>query len=97
MDSSGTPGNWISLGSSYYRFVSRGNLTLGFRNAQDGVHDHDNASAAEDQECAVFDLGQHDGCKFRNDEVEQPLSHQGSCHGKGANVVWLCSVSLRYC
>ena len=71
------------------------NLTFGFRNAHDGVHDHDDASAAKDQECAECDLGKHNGCELRDDEVEQPLGHQRCRHGEGANVVGLCFVSLR--
>jgi len=70
MDSSGTPGDWVSLGSRHHRIVFGSDLTFGFRDAQNGVHDHDNASAPEDQERAVCDLCQHDRRKLRDDEVE---------------------------
>lgn len=89
MDSSGTPGDCVSLGLTHYRFVLGEDLTLGFRDAHDGVHDHDDASAAKDQERAKCDLGQHDGSKLRDHEVEQPLGHQRCRHGEGANVVGL--------
>lgn len=90
MDSSGTPEGRVSTSSTCSCLVFGGDLTFGFRNTQNGVHDHDDASAAENQECAVCDLGQHDRCELRNHEVEQPLGHQGSCHCEGANVVRLC-------
>ena len=48
MDSSGTPGDLVSLSSISRRSAAKIVLTLGFRNAQDGVHDHDDAGAAED-------------------------------------------------
>ena len=95
MDSSGTPGDLVSVGSMDRRCVFERDLTFGFRNTQDGVHDHDDASAAKDQECAECDLGKHNGCELRDDEVEQPLGHQRCRHGKGTNVVRLYPVSLR--
>lgn len=94
MDSSGTPGAWFSLDSTIDLLIVVRDLTFGFRNAHDGVHDHDDASAAKDQECAECDLGKHDGRKLRDDEVEQPLGHQSCCHCERANVVGLNSVSL---
>lgn len=97
MDSSGTPGGWVSSSSKDSHSSVDGSLTFSFRNAHDGVHDHDDASAAEDQERAECDLGQHDGCQLRDDEVEQPLSHQRCRHGEGANVVGLYAVSIRCC
>jgi len=48
MDSSGTPRDLVSLSSISRRSAAKIVLTLGFRNAQDGVHDHDDAGAAED-------------------------------------------------
>ena len=96
MDSSGTPGVWVSFNSTVYRLVVGSDLTFGFRNAHDGVHDHDNASAAKDKERAEGDLGQHDRSELRDDEVEKPLCHQRCRHGERPNVVRLCSVSLRF-
>lgn len=94
MDSSGTPGAWVSLDSTIDLLIVARDLTFSFRNAHDSVHDHDDASAAKDQECAECDLGKHDGCKLGDDEVEQPLGHQSCCHCERANVVGLNSVSL---
>jgi hypothetical protein len=39
-------------------------LTFGLWNAQDGVQNHDAASATEDEECAVGDFFEHDGCEL---------------------------------
>lgn len=36
-------------------------LTFGFGNADDGVDDHDDTGAAEDEEGAICDLLEHDG------------------------------------
>jgi hypothetical protein len=42
----------------------RGELTFGFGDAEDRVYDHDNAGGAEDEESAVGDLGEHNGCEL---------------------------------
>jgi len=95
MDSSGTPVASVSSSSANSLYGFKAMLTFCFRNAQNGIHDHDDASAAEDQESAVRDLGQHNWRKFRNNEVEQPLCHQCRCHCQATNVVGLINVSPR--
>jgi hypothetical protein len=96
IDSSGTPVNSVSSKSKSCRYLVVKALTFCFRNAQNGIHDHDDASAAEDQERAVRDLREHYWRELRNNEIEQPLCHQGCCHRKRANVVGLDNVSLLF-